>query len=144
MYTWSTDQVDPRDRFDYWREGPGSGLAQHALRTGRLSLARRLIERYLSRPALSPALIADMLGISVRHMHVLFEATPTSFSQTVAALRVDRSCRLLREAPDRPIAEIAFASGFDSLATFYRAFNAVEGMSPGDYRAIQRAASIER
>ncbi|WP_407164662.1 helix-turn-helix domain-containing protein [Bradyrhizobium sp. ORS 111] len=143
----STALVEALAHFALMERGvlrPGSRLAQHALRTGRLSLARRLIERYLSRPALSPALIADMLGISVRHMHVLFEATPTSFSQTVAALRVDRSRRLLREAPDRPIAEIAFASGFDSLATFYRAFNAVEGMSPGDYRAIQRAEAVQR
>lgn len=26
MYTWSTEQVDPRDRFDYWREVRAKGL----------------------------------------------------------------------------------------------------------------------
>lgn len=115
---------------------PGGRLAQQALRTGRLSLAHRLIERYLSRPALSPTLIADILGISVRHMHILFETSAMSFSQTVAALRIDQSRRLLRdEPPERPIAEIAFACGFESLATFYRVFNAAEGMTPGDYRS---------
>jgi AraC-like DNA-binding protein len=115
---------------------PGGRLAQQALRTGRLSLAHRLIERYLSRPALSPTLIADILGISVRHLHILFETSAMSFSQTVAALRIDQSRRLLRdEPPERPIAEIAFACGFESLATFYRVFNAAEGMTPGDYRS---------
>ncbi|WGS17537.1 MULTISPECIES: AraC family transcriptional regulator [unclassified Bradyrhizobium] len=131
----STALVEALAHFALMERGvlrPGSRLAQQALRTGRLSLARRLIEQNLSRAALSPTLIADMLGISVRHMHVLFEATAMSFSQTVATLRIDRSRRLLRETPGRPIAEIAFASGFESLATFYRAFNAVEGMSPGD------------
>jgi AraC-like DNA-binding protein len=62
----------------------------------------------------------------------LFEATGASFSQTVTAGRIEPSCRLLIEAPARTISQIAFASGFDSLATFYRAFHAVEGMSPGD------------
>lgn len=115
--------------------GPANRLAQQALRTGRLSLARRLIARHLSKAALSPGLIADMLGISVRHLHVLFETTELSFSQTVTALRLERSRRLLRERPEHSIADIAFASGFESLATFYRLFNAAEAMTPGDYRA---------
>ena len=53
---------------------PGSRAALHALRVGRLSLARRLIARNISRAALSPAMVADLLGISVRHLHILFEA----------------------------------------------------------------------
>jgi len=114
---------------------PASRLAQQALRIGRLSLARRLIAQHLSRGELSPTLVADMLGISVRHVHMLFETTQMSFSQTVTALRIARSRRLLREAPQRPIAEIAYACGFESLATFYRVFNATELMTPGDYRA---------
>ncbi|MCA6121617.1 helix-turn-helix transcriptional regulator [Bradyrhizobium sp. WSM 1704] len=113
----------------------GSRLAQQALRTGRLSLARRLIEKHLLRPTLSPPLIADLLGISLRHLHVLFEAEEISFSETVTALRIERSRRLLRERPDWSITRVAFACGFESLATFYRLFNAAEQMTPGDYRA---------
>ncbi|WP_349644002.1 helix-turn-helix transcriptional regulator [Bradyrhizobium sp. LTSPM299] len=113
---------------------PGSRLAQQALRVGRLSLARRLIAQHLSRAELSPTLVADMLGISVRHVHMLFETAEMSFSQTVTALRLDHSRRLLREAPQRPIADIAHACGFESLATFYRVFNAAVSMTPGDYR----------
>ena len=26
VYKWSTDQVDPKDRFDYWREVRAKGL----------------------------------------------------------------------------------------------------------------------
>ncbi|MBR0871109.1 helix-turn-helix domain-containing protein [Bradyrhizobium tropiciagri] len=114
---------------------PGGRLAQQALRTGRLSLARRLIDKHLLKSALSPSLIADLLGISVRHLHILFEAGEISFSATVTALRLERSRRLLRERPDWTITQIAFACGFDSLATFYRLFNAAEQMTPGDYRA---------
>jgi AraC-like DNA-binding protein len=116
---------------------PASHTAMQAFRVGRLSLARRLIARHVSRAEVSPAFVADLLGISVRHLHVLFESTGASFSQTVTARRIERSCRLLVEAPERTISQIAFASGFDSLATYYRAFHAGLGMSPGDFR--QRA-----
>lgn len=114
---------------------PKSRLAQQALRTAHLSLARRLIRRHLSNAALTPTLIAGLLGISVRHLHILFEETENSFSETVTALRLAQSRRLLREQPRQTIAAVAFACGFDSLATFYRLFNASEAMTPGDYRA---------
>ena len=80
-------------------------------------------------------MVADLLGVSVRHMHMLFEGTGQSFAQTVTAQRIRLSGRLLREAPGRPIAEIAHACGFESLATFYRVFHATEGMPPGEFRA---------
>ena len=113
---------------------PSSRVAQYAVRAGRLSLARRLIARHLAQPELSPAFVAGLLGISVRHLHVLFEEASMSFSHTVTALRIERSRRLLREAPTMTVAAIAFASGFDSIATFYRVFRAVQGITPGDFR----------
>jgi AraC-like DNA-binding protein len=113
----------------------GSRRGQRALRAARLSLARRLIARHLSQASLSPAMIAELLGVSVRHMHMLFESTGKSFSQTVTAQRIRLSGRLLREAPRRPVAEVARACGFESLATFYRVFHATEGMPPGEFRA---------
>ena len=113
----------------------GSRRGQRALRAARLSLARRSITRHLSQASLSPAMVADLLGVSVRHMHMLFEGTGQSFSQTVTAQRIRLSGQLLREAPGRPIAEVARACGFESLATFYRVFHATEGMPPGEFRA---------
>jgi AraC-like DNA-binding protein len=114
---------------------PGGRLGQAALRTARLSQARRLIARHLQDPNLAPTMVADLLGISVRHLHILFESTAKSFSQTVTEERLNQSRRLMREAPDRLIADIATSCGFDSLATYYRAFNAAYGMAPGDFRA---------
>ncbi|MDA9538413.1 transcriptional regulator [Bradyrhizobium sp. CCBAU 21362] len=114
---------------------PGSRLGQAALRTARLSQARRLIARHLQNPDLAPSMVADLLGVSVRHLHMLFEAAEKSFSQTVTDERLKRSRRLLREAPERLIADIATSCGFESLATYYRVFNAAYGMAPGDFRA---------
>lgn len=114
---------------------PGSRRGQAALRTARLSLARRLIARHLQDPELTPTRVADLLGVSVRHLHMLFEVAGRSFSQTVTEERLKRSRRLMREAPERLIADIAAACGFESLATYYRVFNAAYGMAPGDFRA---------
>jgi AraC-like DNA-binding protein len=114
---------------------PGSRRGQAALRTARLSLARRLIVRHLKDPDLAPAQVADLLGVSVRHLHMLFEAADRSFSQTVTEERLNQSRRLMREAPERLIADIATSCGFESLATYYRVFNAAYGMAPGDFRA---------
>lgn len=114
---------------------PGSRRGQAALRTARLSLARRLIARHLQDPALAPTRVADLLGVSVRHLHMLFEVADRSFSQTVTEERLKRSRRLMCDAPERLIADIATACGFESLATYYRVFNAAYGMAPGDFRA---------
>jgi AraC-like DNA-binding protein len=115
-----------------------SRAATEAIRVGRLSAARRLIARRLSDPNLSPARVAAELGVSVRHIHSLFEMTQMSFSQTVTAMRLTASRRMLISSPQRAIAEIAFACGFESLATFYRAFRAAFGMAPGDARHAAR------
>lgn len=114
---------------------PGSRRGQAALRTARLSQARRLIARHLQDTDLAPATVADLLGISVRHLHMLFETAAKSFSQTVTDERLKQSRRLLREAPQLLIADIATSCGFESLATYYRVFNAAYGMAPGDFRA---------
>lgn len=114
---------------------PGSRRGQAALRTARLSQARRLIARHLQDPGLAPTVVADLLGVSVRHLHMLFETAARSFSQTVTDERLKQSRRLMREAPDRLIADIATSCGFESLATYYRVFNAAYGMAPGDFRA---------
>ncbi|MBR0855346.1 helix-turn-helix domain-containing protein [Bradyrhizobium liaoningense] len=115
---------------------PGSRRGQAALRTARLAQARRLIERHLQDPDLAPTMVADLLGVSVRHLHMLFEAAEKSFSQTVTNERLKQSRRMMREAPERLIADIAASCGFESLATYYRVFNAAYGMAPGDFRAL--------
>ncbi|PDT89245.1 AraC family transcriptional regulator [Bradyrhizobium sp. Y36] len=122
---------------------PGSRRGQAALRTARHSQARHLIARHLQDPDLAPTTVADELGVSVRHLHMLFETAAKSFSQTVTDERLKQSRRLMREAPERLIADIAASCGFESLATYYRVFNAAYGMAPGDFRSDLRAQGSE-
>jgi AraC-like DNA-binding protein len=53
--------------------------------------------------------------------------------------RIERATALLRDT-DRPITEIAFTTGWESLGTFGRTFRDVTGESPGAIRARARAA----
>lgn len=107
-----------------------------ALRSGFLHAAREIMVRDLPRQNLSPIMLATELGISLRQLHVLFEPTGFSFSRTLTTMRLEEACRLLKVMHTRPVTEIAFLSGFDSLATFYRAFRHAHGMTPGDMRAM--------
>jgi transcriptional regulator GlxA family with amidase domain len=56
--------------------------------------------------------------------------------------RIERATALLRDT-DRPITEIAFDTGWESLGTFGRTFRDVAGESPGAIRARARAAAHE-
>lgn len=113
---------------------PGMPECRAALRSGLYYAARDILVRDLHQPGLSPAAVAQELGISLRQVHVLFEPTGRSFSRTLAALRLRKAGEILATAPSRPVADIAYACGFDSLATFYRAFRSSYGMTPRDLR----------
>ena len=81
--------------------------------------------------------VAALLGVSVRQIHLLFEPTGENFSRTLTSLRFAEAHRQLRQDPTRPVADIAFACGFESLATFYHVFRRAYGLSPGDVRLNQ-------
>jgi AraC-like DNA-binding protein len=119
------------------RAAPGSPESRAALHFGQYHAARQIIVQNLFRPDLSPALVAGLLGVSVRQIHLLFEPTGDSFSRTLTGMRLAEAHRLLKAEPVRPVADIAFACGFESLATFYRVFRRAYCLSPGDVRALR-------
>ena len=90
------------------------------------SIEGALRDRRLSRTGL--------IGISKRHLHLLFEPTGTSVARTILARRLQKAHRLLTSATSRSVTDIAFDCGFGSLPTFYRAFRQAYGISPGDLR----------
>jgi AraC-like DNA-binding protein len=107
------------------------------VQAAKLEQARRFAEQNLSRPDLGPDAAATALGISVRQLHLCFEPTGESFGQYVRRRRLEE-CRAALENPmaaSRSVTDIAFAWGFASLPSFYRAFAQAFGMAPGDVRA---------
>ncbi|NGX99422.1 MAG: AraC family transcriptional regulator, partial [Candidatus Afipia apatlaquensis] len=116
------------------RLAQGSPEGRAALRAGFLHAAREIMIRDLHRPDLTSATVAAELAISLRQVHVLFEPTGLSFARTLTAMRLKEARRLLGLTPARQVADIAYACGFDSIATFYRVFRSAYGMTPGDVR----------
>ena len=122
--------------------GIAAGAQPDAVRIGRLVEAKRHIDRHLADPGLSPATTAAALGIAVRSLHLLFEPAGTSFARHVSRRRLEECRTALLAHPTRPVTDIAFAWGFNSLSGFYRAFQAAFGMSPGELRAASRDARL--
>jgi AraC-like DNA-binding protein len=110
-------------------------MTREALRAAKLAQVRRYIERHLG-DDLSVARVAAANALSERALHLLFEPSGTSFAAYVQSRRLEKCHTLLSDEAfaGRPISEIAFACGFNSLATFYRAFQRAFGAAPGDVR----------
>jgi transcriptional regulator GlxA family with amidase domain len=125
------------------RVAPGSPETRAALRFGFLKAARNVLAQNLHRPGLSPLAVATELGISVRQLHLLFEPTGRSLARTLMAMRLTEARRvMLGVMSTRPIADVAYACGFDSMATFYRVFRQTYGMTPSEVRAEKIAADV--
>ncbi|HWP50292.1 MAG TPA: Ada metal-binding domain-containing protein [Clostridia bacterium] len=74
------------------------------------------------------------LGLSRHRLSEIFQAvygvTPADY---VAGLRLSKAEQLLSTTDD-PIVDIAYASGFGGLSSFYRFFKGRTGLSPAAYR----------
>jgi AraC-like DNA-binding protein len=103
-------------------------------RNRRMLRARDTMDRAFARPLDVPAL-ARVAHVSPAHFSRQFRAT---FGETphryLQRRRIERAMELLRET-DRPVTDVCFEVGFNSLGTFSRTFRAVVGESPSDYRA---------
>lgn len=122
----------------------GRDAGRSAWRAQQLEAAKRHIERRLADPDLSPASAAAALRLSPRALHALFEPTGDSFARYVLQRRLAR-CHAALTGPGAPrlaIADLAFACGFNSLATFNRAFLRRFGRAPSDVRAAAQAGEL--
>jgi AraC-like DNA-binding protein len=103
-------------------------------RNRRMLRARDTMDRAFAEP-LDVAAVARVAHVSPAHFsrqfRQTFGETPHSY---LRRRRVERAMDLLRET-DRPVTEICFDVGFNSLGTFSRTFRAVVGESPSAYRA---------
>lgn len=97
---------------------------------------KRYIQKHCDDNDLSPELIAQAMGLSVRYMNQLFNAENTSLMRYVTAQRIDLAHRLLssQRHNHRTITELAMQSGFNNMAHFSRVFKVHYGMSPRQFR----------
>ena len=98
-------------------------------------------ERVFLDPELTFAAFVERMGASERTVRTLInhEMGYDHFRTFLNHYRVAEARRLLCEQDrDDKLITIALDSGFASLASFNRAFRAVEGRTPSDYRAAAR------
>lgn len=105
-----------------------------------LQTIKAYIDKHLDNYNLSLARIATDNGISVRHLHRLFQDTDSSVSEHVLRGRLDRCKRDLGSPRNAhlTITEIAYRWGFSDSSTFSKAFRRQFGITPREYRAEAR------
>ena len=109
---------------------------RHAL----LTTVQAFMQQHLGDPGLSPAMIAAAHHISLRSLHQLFHDEGLTVAGWIRQRRLERCRRDLSDpalAP-RPVAAIAARWGFSSPGDFSRAFRAVHGLPPAEYRKSAR------
>src|SRR5215210_2291546 len=88
--------------------------------------------------------LARRLGYTRRHLHRLLLAELGAGPLALARTRRAHTARLLLEASDLPVWEVAFASGFSSIRQFNETVRSVFAATPGELRrAGRRAGSSE-
>jgi AraC-like DNA-binding protein len=81
--------------------------------------------------------IASAAGFSEFYFSRLFkEITEKSFHQYLIEYRMKKAESLLMD-PNHSISEAAYASGFNSIATFDRLFRQIKGCSPKEFRKLK-------
>jgi len=84
--------------------------------------------------------LARIACFSPYHFHRVFRAlVGEPVQEYVRRLRLERAAQCLK-LHDRPVTGIALDAGYESHEAFTRAFHAMFGMSPSDFRAARSAA----
>ena len=82
--------------------------------------------------------IANELRTNARYVSdCIKNSTNYSFTQYVNSYRIQHAQQIMRDFPDQKISTIFLDSGFTNETTFFRAFKAITGMTPKDWRNQQ-------
>ncbi|MGR4865935.1 AraC-like ligand-binding domain-containing protein [Caulobacter sp. LARHSG274] len=114
------------------RNGPVEAAPDHGLK----ARIRRYIDDNLCDPDLSVGGVASALGVSPRYVQMVFAASATTPLAYIRRKRLQLAAQhLRRRGADRSITELSFSLGFNELSHFSRAFKALYGVGPREYRA---------
>lgn len=113
-----------------------NGVGPNTSKGELLMKVRAFIESQLDDPALNVATIAAAHYISVRHLQKVFEDQNETVTGWIRARRIEHCRKDLStaELADVAVGDICRRWGFVDAAHFSKAFKAVHGMSPRDYR----------
>ena len=106
-----------------------------------LTQLRGIIEQRLTETDLTPQLVAQAAGVSVRYANRVLAEEDTSLAQLIQTRRLERCRRALGDPvqSQRAISDIARRWGFADMTHFARRFRRAYGMLPSAYRALHGA-----
>ena len=82
--------------------------------------------------------IANELRTNARYVSdCIKNSTNYSFTQYVNSYRIQHAQQIMRDFPDQKISTVFLDSGFTNETTFFRAFKAITGMTPKDWKSLQ-------
>lgn len=111
-----------------------------SVRNAHLHRCEHFIRSRLGDMRLSPQMVADGCGISLRYVHQLFEAEGTTVCAYIRNQRLLMCETMLRDPRCRKaISEIAYEWGFGDQAQFSRNYRARFGCTPSEARALARS-----
>ncbi|MEV6069758.1 AraC family transcriptional regulator [Nocardia sp. NPDC052001] len=87
-------------------------------------------------PDLGVDRIAEGCRMSRRTLYRVFGEFEGGPGAVLRRMRIERSCELLRTAPQLPLSAVAKASGFLTERSFYRSFRTEMGTTPGAFRTL--------
>lgn len=107
---------------------PDDGAAQELF----LRMKDTIYERELYKnPEITIQSIAELLGIPVYRLSEAIKTSGTSFYEMIRMMRVEKAKEMLTDKNcNYTIEAIAYEVGFNSRASFYRAFKKYEGIDP--------------
>ncbi|MDV2440999.1 transcriptional regulator FeaR [Acinetobacter gerneri] len=99
--------------------------------------AERFILNNLTQSTLNGKIIADYLGISVRHLYRLFENEQQTVHKYIQIRRLEKIQYELKDIKnkDLSITELALKWGFSDSAHFSKIFRKMVGITPKEFRA---------
>jgi len=113
--------------------------ADGAVKKARLRSVQQWIEAHLGDADLSLEKIAGGNGMSLRYLHVLFEACEMSASEWIWDRRLQLAYSCIAKGDGRSITTIAFDNGFNSSAHFSTMFRRKYGIAPRDVSGRKEA-----
>jgi AraC-like DNA-binding protein len=106
--------------------------------------AEQYIRMHYTDPALTPAQVAEVHGISVRYLYRVLSDLGVSPAGLIRDLRLDACARVLTSSGSTRISAIAYNHGFVDQAHFTRAFKQRFGCTPTQWRHDGQGPVAER
>lgn len=109
-------------------------------------IMKLLIEKKYRDPNYSAKQLADDLGVNPRQISaVVGMRFQQNYSKLVSDMRIHEAMYMLQDShfDDMTMEDVAINVGFTTRQSFYADFNRISGMTPREYRSMQRRKSEE-